>query len=234
MRSLPRPHLGLRPLLARLAPCCELLLLGEPLLVLTHNLLCTARIRMLVLGHLLPFPGRSRRGLDPERKAQARRPVMDGNPALLQFASALRGSFQAISDHLSIGAHETTPRSALLKGGGAGCAETELRITGPPGRRKRRRLPGCREEIVGGVACLPRAGAEQVGSGLLGLPRRVPSAQPKNMQTEPILADLENCAVLRSSGPTAGCEACQNKGHKAGSYERQRGWCRDGHWPRLA
>lgn len=168
MRSLPRPHLGLRPLLARLAPCCELLLLGEPLFVLTHNLLCTARIRMLVLGHLLPFPGRSRRGLDPERKAQARRPVMDGNPALLQFASALRGSFQAISDHLSIGAHETTPRSALLKGGGAGCAETELRITGPPGRRKRRRLPGCREEIVGGVACLPRAGAEQVGSGLLG------------------------------------------------------------------
>ena len=49
-------------------------------------------------------------------RAQARRPVMDGNPALLHFASALRGSFQAISDHLSIGAHGTTPRSALLKG----------------------------------------------------------------------------------------------------------------------
>ena len=48
-----------------------------------------------------------------------------------------------------------------------------------------------------------------------GLPRRVPSARPGNMQTEPILADLANCAVLRSSGPTAGCEACQNKGRKA-------------------
>ena len=36
--------------------------------------------------------------------------------------------------------------------------------------------------FVGGVACLPRAGAEQVGSGLLGLPRRVPSAQPKHAE----------------------------------------------------